>query len=351
VIAFDGSQPSTIDAYGKTSTINLDFAGHTVRSIANYVTGTYNSGHPDQDVTSSATFDVLGRPSSTTDTLGLTKLESYDALGRATLARTCDATCATFTWQRTDFTPAGRTWKTSAQGDQTTYATGDSAVAWTETVYDADGRASATLGNYDVTGMGDTWAAATNAGTFLDGFEAGLGNDWSNASDSLLGAGAISSLDLTTARTGLASQSVVTSASTINTGAKWALSGNRFGTFVFQANHYYHLHAMVMSSTSGKTLQAFLGTTATNCQSSNVTTNGAWQSIDCTWHPTSAQSSGVEAVIRQGDASASSITVRIDDVQVFESDSTGAPLTGTPTNVARSRRPGDPQHACAWALG
>jgi RHS repeat-associated protein len=336
VIAFDGSAISSVDAYAKIGVANTDFAGHPIRTIANFVTGTYSSAHPDQDITKTATFDVLGRPVSSTDTLGLTASSTYDALGRVTLRETCDATCTTYTWSRTDYTPAGRVWKSSAQGDQTTFATGDTAVAWTESVYDAAGRAAATLANYDVTGSGNTWAGQANAGTFLDGFETGLSSDWSNATDGLLGAGASSSLDLTTARTGLASQSVLTSASTIHTGAKWALSSDRYGSFVFQSGHYYHLHALVMSPTSGKTLQGFLGTTASSCSTSTVTTTGAWQAIDCTWHPASSATSGVEAVVRQGDAATSSITFLIDDVAVFESDSTGAPLTATPTNVANS---------------
>ena len=303
-----------------------------MRSIQNDVTGTYNGAHPDQDLVTTAAFDMDGRSASTTDTLGDTTFTTYDALGRATKVKACDATCTTYTWTRTDYTPAGRTWKVSRQGDNTN-DTGDAAVAWTETRYDAAGRAVTTLANYDVTGSGDTWAGQAYAGTFLESFEAGA-TDWSTATDTLLpNAPAATAVDTTIARTGLASENVTTSSSALNSGIKWLLSQDRYGTFTFQGGHDYHLHANVLA-TSGHTIQAFLGTTSSNCQSSNLTSNGAWQSIDCTWSPSSSQASGVEAVIRQGDGTTSQISIHLDDVQVFESTSAGAPLNGTPTNVA-----------------
>jgi RHS repeat-associated protein len=334
-IAFDGTKPKTLDAYGVATLNWSNLAGAPVQTVVNYVTGTYSAAHPDQDVTTSTAYDILGHAIVATDTLGDATETRYDALGRTIAILRWDSAHASAIWNRTDYTPGGRTWKVSRPGATTSGTITDTTVAWTETVYDADGRAYATLANYDVSGTGDTWAGRVNAGAYLEGFEGDTGSsptDWSSSTDYLVGP-STATLDTTTAKTGSASYKVTTSGSA-NSGVKWALSADRYGTFLFRGGHSYHLHADV-EGPSGHTLQAALGVAASGgyCATlGSVALSGSWQTLDCTWTPAADTTSGVEAVIRQSDASA--ISFWLDNVQVFESDGSGNPLTSPPTNVA-----------------
>ena len=64
------------------SVVDRNLAGQTVRTIANYAAG--GGSTADQNVATSATFDVLGEPLSSTDAAGRRTSSIYDAVGRVT---------------------------------------------------------------------------------------------------------------------------------------------------------------------------------------------------------------------------------------------------------------------------
>jgi len=324
VLDMAGRPTMTYDAYGTPSQHVFDLDGHEVRTVGNYSTGTYDPSHPDRDISSDNQFDLNGNLVGVVDVLGHTTSTKRDALGRATAVVRPDNS-----WTRTDYTPGGRTAATSQPGSSTQ---GDDDVTWTATLYDAAGRAYSTLANWDRSGA---------AGMSLFSFEGGVDGWTGSGSGYFIGApaGAISSdqdtagsaYQTTAPDNGRGRLRVATSTSGSYSGA-WVDLSAQDGGQTFLAGHTYKIHADI-DGWSGYTLTSFFGVDASggdyhSCGS--LSTNGHWQTIDCTWTPSADRASNVHFAVRK-DASGW-INFYLDDVVVWDATATVTTQSNIPTS-------------------
>jgi hypothetical protein len=308
VVDLAGRTSDSIDVYGTTTHTSYDIAGHPVRTIANYVPGIPMTFTSTQNITTDTRYDTAGRPLAVTSYLlsptdSFTSLSqvaagnvfvtdtTYDALGRSLSIVKPDSSLTA-----TVYTKAGRVDRVSRPGPA---GRDDSAVAWTRNLYDAAGRQTTTISDYDTTGA---------AGIAIEGFEGdSAGWDAGGGAYFLTGGPATISLDTTTAHTGLSSLSVNAAA---NQGAQWTLPG-AFTT------HHYHARVWVYVSAAA-TLKTYLGVDASGASNSVTTSASAgWNQIDLDWTPASAPAANSFklAVVNAG---AGAVTFKLDDVSVWD---------------------------------
>jgi len=127
-----GRAYATTDARGMVQQTAFDGVGRRIRSIANYVDGSFDPQTPDADVITTWRYDGLGRMLSSTDPTGVATSTSYDALGR----RSSHTDGASRT-HRQGSDAAGTRWQA------------DPAGRLTVTQIDGLGRVVVTIANYD----------------------------------------------------------------------------------------------------------------------------------------------------------------------------------------------------------
>jgi RHS repeat-associated protein len=325
VLDINGRAIDSTNAYGVRTHTSYDIAGHAVRTIANYVPGgNYTST---QNIVTDTTYDAASRPLTVTTYLVATAAgypalssatpyvtsTSYDGLGRSVSVVRPDSS-----WIHTVYTRAGRTDRVSQPGSASQT---DANVAWARKLYDAAGRQTTTLSDYDITG---------SAGIAVEGFEGdsagwdagGSANFLSGGPDSISLAGGASAV-----HTGSSSLSVESAAT--NQGAEWTLPGT------FAAGHVYHARLWV-NATSGSTITTYLGVDAGSNQSTSTTFAAAgWQQIDLDWTaPVSAPAPGT-VKLAIANTGGSAISFNIDDVSVYDTLARSA-TQPNPANVPSS---------------
>jgi RHS repeat-associated protein len=77
-----GNVTSTFDTLDRETRSFYDELNRVEQTIVNYQDGVYNSGQPDQDLTTSYTYDAVGNQQTVTDPLGRVTRYDYDALNR-----------------------------------------------------------------------------------------------------------------------------------------------------------------------------------------------------------------------------------------------------------------------------
>ncbi|HEX2906802.1 MAG TPA: DUF6531 domain-containing protein [Phototrophicaceae bacterium] len=84
IFAYDpvGHLTTTTRVDGRVDQIVYDAAGNVERTVLNYVDGNYNPAEPDTDVTISMIYDLIGRLTTVTDTLGRQTAYVYDSANR-----------------------------------------------------------------------------------------------------------------------------------------------------------------------------------------------------------------------------------------------------------------------------
>jgi RHS repeat-associated protein len=294
----NGRAIATTDAYGIVATTWYDLAGHPVQSVANYVAG--QSATADRNVKTATVYDLDDRVIGVIDPLGRATSTTYDSLGRIIKISRNDGS-----WLRTDWTKAGRKDAESRAGVANQ---GDATVAWTKYLYDAAGRLTTDLANYDRSGA---------AGLTVDGFESGT-DGWSTAPDTWFigGPAASISTDGAAPLSGSADLKIITAGQ--YTGVGFTLPGLYLDT---PTQHHYRLKAQVLAPASLR-VDAFLGESywgSADMASQTITGNGAWQPIDVAWNPTVDTSTNVRIAFRQADAG-SGFTVLVDNVMVYDQD-------------------------------
>jgi RHS repeat-associated protein len=288
------------DAYGFTSRQWADLAGRTVRTVVNYEDGVYADTARDRDLISGTVYTITGLPQTTTDPANRGTSTTYDRLGRATKTTTLDSARAAVLATRTIYAPSGRIERTSSTEAAST--TDDSPTwTWTRTLYDALGRATTTLANYDISG---------NAGLTVDGFETGT-DGWtpSNDGEFVKGASEASvSADEATVRAGNASLQATTSAQYAGAGL------NLPGTWL--ANHHYHLTADINPSSTSVGVLFGRALPGGDYAQTSTGVGGGWQHVDVVWTPSATTSSSVRVAFRQ--AGTTSGQFWIDNVTVYD---------------------------------
>lgn len=302
VLDLAGRPVTTYDAYGIPTAHALGLTGRDVRTTADLVTGTWNPASPDQDVTTTKTYDIAGDLTGQIDTLGHVTTALYDAVGRKTKTIAPDSS-----WTETFYTAAGRVDVASRVTDATIADT-DSSVAWTKSLYDLAGRQTATLAHYDRPGLG----AQPNQQLGLSSFEDGL-DGWSGAATGFFTTAA-GTLALDTSAPGPATGQqrlqVTTNASL--GGATLTLAG------IVTVGHTYRLHATV-TAPSGKTVGLYLGQDASGGSFASTTTvgDGTPHGIDLTWAPGSTFTAGVRAAVR-AESGQGNVVLSLDDVSIWD---------------------------------
>ena len=314
-VDMNGVALAQTDAYGKTTLTDFDLSGHPVRVIANYVAG--GGSTADQNVTTTAVYDLAGRRTVTTDPLGRVTATTFDdvdrpiqVMSRPTGHRLCVHQNGLHRrWSDRSGQRAGRGGHPHAN------------LAWTQTQYDAAGRAIRTLEHLDISGF---------AHYRIDGFETGS-EGWASSSTgwfTTVAAGS-SGLDTDFHAVGPANGNGrlrVTTSASANSGAWWDLSGQ-----TYQAGHVYHLHVDVRGP-AGSTVEGLFGVDASGASyatTGSVSLTGTWQSLDLNWTPTSSVSANVHVAIRK--PSSGAVDLFIDTVQVYE---TADPGWNIPTETA-----------------
>jgi RHS repeat-associated protein len=321
-----GRAVESIDAYGIKTHSWYDIAGHAVRTISNYKPGLAYTAV--QNIVTDTRYDIGGRPLAVTSYLlsptdSFTSLSSvasgnvyvantsYDALGRSLSIVKPDSS-----WTHTVYTKGGRVDRASRPG-----ASGqtDSDVAWTANRYDAAGRQTTTVSDYDITGA---------AGIAIEGFEGdSAGWDAGGGAWFLRGGIASASLDTTTVHTGQGS--LLVSASGANQGAEWTLPG----TFT---THHYKARAWVYAP-AGATIRTYLSvdSNCTLCSTDTSWSAAGWQKIDVDWTPGTAPAANAVklAVVNTGTGA---VTFRVDDVSVWDTVARNTTTKPNPANVPSS---------------
>ena len=77
-----GRVSATLDPLGNQTSFFYDVLGRRIKTIMNYVTGVYNPAFPDQDLTTTTTYDFAGRVAATVDVRSVQTTFSYDRVGR-----------------------------------------------------------------------------------------------------------------------------------------------------------------------------------------------------------------------------------------------------------------------------
>jgi RHS repeat-associated protein len=320
----NGRALESIDVYGHVSHSWYDIAGQVVRTISNYAAGGAFSAVA--NLTTDSRYDLGGRPlavsayvipcgtATTYATLSAVPAgcvyvanTAYDALGRSLSIVKPDRS-----WTHTVYTKAGRVDRTSRAGGTTDT---DSTVAWTRNLYDAAGRQTTTISDYDTSG---------SAGLAVEGFEGDSAGWDAGASASYLSGGPSSiSLDAgstPTVHTGTGSLLVTTTAA--NQGTEWTLPGT------YQANRTYHV-TLWLNAASGTSIKTSLGVDGGNNASVTTAATGAWQKVDLDW-AVGASAPAANTVKVAVATTTGAATFRIDDVSVWD---TGA-RAGNKPNVA-----------------
>jgi RHS repeat-associated protein len=316
ILAFDGTATTIYDAYGVATAGSYDFAGHTLRAIANFVTGTYSSAHPDQDVTTTSSYDLAGNLVGLSDTLGQATTTVRDAVGRPTKVIKPDSS-----WIRTDYTAADRVLATSHAGSS---AQGDSDVTWTKNVYDSAGRQVATLDHWDRTGSPNDQFQLTS---FESGLAEGVKTNVSNLFVSPLASSAVTvgTASSGSANTGFDALQVVSN-TTSNEGASLPIAG----TFV--SGHTYTAVLWATGNSAGQAWAAYLGVpSAGSYASSTLTSTSGWQRMTVSWTPSSTVTTGVLLAFRVNNGQSTGNTAAIDDLEVWD---TGSPTNNIPSITA-----------------
>jgi RHS repeat-associated protein len=323
VVDINGRTIDSTDAYGIRTHTSYDLAGQPVRTIANYVPGgDYTST---QNIVTDTTYDAAARPLAITTyvvqtTLGYPALSSatphvtstsYDALGRSVSVVQPDGS-----WIHTVYTPAGRVDQVGQPGSA---SQADADVAWTRNLYDAAGRQTATLTNYDPT---------ANAGYQLTNFESGTVegfsgySNWFNNAPASFGA-TIGSASSGSANTGFGSLTFTTSPSLQNGGVSLPLTG----TFV--AGHTYKAVVDAAGDTTGQSwLFVFGNPSADHGQVVLTNSTTAWTQLSATWTPAATYTGTVRLGFWGNYAQSQANTVHLDDVEVWD---TATPTTNTPS--------------------
>jgi RHS repeat-associated protein len=329
---FSGRTIESVDVYGVRTHTWYDIAGHAVRTIANYVVpdpGQQWAYNATQNIATDTTYDIAGRAMSAKSYLipcnGTSSYSSLSAVPSGcvfitktaynALGRTTGITNPDDSWVHTVFTAAGRTDRTSRPGAS---GQADSDVAWTKSLYDAAGRQTTTLSDYDTTG---------HAGIAIEAFE-GDSAGWDAGGSAGFLSGGVSSVSLatdTTVHTALSSLAVSAAA---NQGAEWTLPGT------FQASHEYHARLWVYAP-ADSAIRVYLGPEGcSSCSTDTAWTAAAWKQIDVEWTPSSAPGANTVklAVVNTG---SSAVAMRIDDTSVWDTQprSTSQP---NPANVPAS---------------
>jgi RHS repeat-associated protein len=328
-----GRAIESIDAYGIKTHTWYDIAGQPVRTISNYAPGGSLTFTATANIVTDTRSDLGSRPLAVTSYLipcngtssyatlvgfpaGCTLVANtaYDAMGRSTSIVKPDSS-----WTHTVYTKGGRIDRTSRPG-----ASGqtDSDVAWTASLYDAAGRQTTTVSDFDSSGA---------AGIAIEGFE-GDSSGWDAGGGAYFLTGGPSTISLDngatpTVHTGTAS--LLVSAAT-NQGAEWTLPG------AFAASRTYHARAWVHVSTSA-TLKTYLGVDASSGNSS-VTTSvvAGWNQIDFEWTVGTTAPGANTVKLAIVNTAGSAVTFRIDDVSVWDTQPRDATTEPNPANVPSS---------------
>ena len=307
-VDLNGRVTSTTDAYGKVTTSWYDFAGKPVRTVENYVAG--GASTADQNVSTVTYYDTAGRLLGMVDPLGRGTWADYDRLDRITRVSYDDGS-----WARTDYTAGGRVDLASRPRslDQS-----DNDVSWTKHVYDAAGRLTTNLRNYDRFG---------DAQLQTSGLESG-GEGWSGASTGhflLADATATTAADTADPRTGTARLKVTTHATLGYSGVSRMFSGN------FVQGRTYRIRASLRGP-AGTDLEAYLGVDAATGSFASLSPalalDGTWQTVEFSWTPTASASSNVRVAFRK--VLPGTIDFYVDDVSVWD---TSTPDRNIPTTT------------------
>ena len=302
VLDLAGQPATSYDAYGIPTAHVLDLDGHETKTVADLVTGTYSATYPDQDVTTTKTYDLAGSLLSQTDTLVHITKAQYDAVGRKTKTIQPDTS-----WTETGYTAAGRVDVVSRMSNAS-FDT-DPSVAWTKSLYDAAGRTTATLAHYNRPAAGAQPNQQLQLSTFEDGADGWSGNTTSY----FIGTAGALAFDTTAPATGQQRLQVTTNGSL--GGAAVAVGG------VIQAGHTYRLHATVTAA-SGKTFGLYLGQDLSGGSYASTTAVGdnTPHGVDVTWTPASGFTSGIKAAVRS-ESGQGNFNVYIDDVTIWDAGS------------------------------
>jgi RHS repeat-associated protein len=305
VLDMAGEPVMTYDAYGVPTLHRFDLDGHEVRTVVNYSTGTYNAAYPDRDITTDTTFDLNGSAVYVSDVLGRSTYSERDALGRVRQVFRADGS-----WTRTDYTPAGRVSAVSRPGAS---GAGDSSVAWSHNLYDAAGRQTATLNNWDTTGGAQLQMSTFESGT-AEGFTGSA--NWAVAAPASL-TPTLGTAASGTANTGYGSLAVTTSSSTQNGGVSLALTGT------FTAGHTYRAVVYAKGDTTGQSWRLLLGSGSSDSANATMTNSGttSYSALAASWTPTSTHTSGVVVGFEGNYNQSGANTVHIDDVEVWDTGS------------------------------
>ncbi|HEV8280698.1 MAG TPA: LamG-like jellyroll fold domain-containing protein [Candidatus Limnocylindrales bacterium] len=294
-IDFNGQVIETTDAYGIKTQTKYDLAGRAVLVVKNPTATTA----PDENVATESRFDTMGRITEVKDPLGRTTSTTYDGLDRITRLTRPDTS-----WTDTVYTVAGRVDRTSSP----TW-TGDTGVAWTRNLYDAAGRQTTTLAN---------WDSSVNATYRLETFEAGGTSGWTTS-----GAPFITSSGAALTNDGCTSGSACLHATGARSGMV-ALAGTGQGaklvlTGTFVPNHTYKARFYAKLDSGTASVEALLGAAETLPRfaktSTPVALTSAYQPIDVSWDNTATETAVVVAL---RSTTAGSSTIRIDDLQVWD---------------------------------
>ena len=327
------------DAYNKATRTYLDLAGRPVQAISNYVDGVFSSGAKDTDLATTMTYDILGKPTAVstlvTGSTVRTTTTTYDKMERPIDVQQFDTAGAGVSSVKTVYTPGGRT---DLLARPAAVGASDASRTWTKTVYDLAGRATATLGRFD---------PGATAQIAFDPLEGLLSPRWSAATDGLASAPSTMALDdayaATAPRSGTGRLHITTNTTTTNEGVRYDLNTGPGGLLGGTANlappkfvnqHTYTLHADVFVG-AGHSVAAVLGTPSTHGSVASVTPGGAWVPLEATWTVPSGPdfTTGVEAVIRLGDASPAATSFYIDNVWVWDSSAVGFNPAGTDQDI------------------
>lgn len=108
-----GRVSTTIDPLGNKTVMTYDKLGRTIKTISNFVSGTFNSTYPDQDLVSTSTYDLAGRVVLQTVPCGAITATTYDLLSRS-IKVTQNAGTQLAVANYTCFDKAGRSLRTIA---------------------------------------------------------------------------------------------------------------------------------------------------------------------------------------------------------------------------------------------
>jgi RHS repeat-associated protein len=243
----NGRSFATTDGNGIVTLTDLDLAGRTVRTIANYdVAGGSTS---DTNVVTRTEYNLVGDPIVSWDAAGRRDVRTYDVLGRLLSVSHRTTTGSEYLLESTVYRPSGRVERTS------------DGASWTRTLYDGAGRATQTIANYDTsakagmvidaiesgesaeTGTAGLWKSTTT-GAFVQAAPAALSTDGDTAGNAYHTVAPVS---------GRGRLHVTTSAGSASSGTWFDLSGP-----TYQSGHVYKASFDLVTD-AATALTAYLG--------------------------------------------------------------------------------------------